>query len=452
MISQDASIGYNVSKSSKPSEDAYAFNESQGLAAISDGVSNSFFPQIWSKLLVNTFCQTKSEDLEDLFSLRNVDEWLKPIQERWLDDVKNLLIRHDVDPEISNRIPLKDPAAATFVGVQFIGGTKGKRWRALIVGDSVLMQVRAGKLVGSYLINHTNQFSQFTQTLASYPGKSKPITVVKGERQPDDQFILATDAMAKWILQLHETSSQAFSRAIDLFIGIHSPGQFDEFVHRQQQDRKRPIEWDDASILMILPQRIEIPILETTVQDEQIPEEKAPVESPAPASRSPWVALRQKLTSFLTNTENSFKKLIKIVNCKRLIVWGSILTLIIITLLVFLFFNETLPIVIKPTMTPTFPIVETNTPRSTIQPTRFPTVTTTITPTITATLTMTPSFTSTETVRPSSTSFITVNQGLTLTIEETSTKTVTSTPVGTASFIKTGSTTSIPTSSRLIGQ
>lgn len=40
--------------------DNYAFNTKNGRFAISDGVSVSFFPEIWSKILVKNYVNTKS--------------------------------------------------------------------------------------------------------------------------------------------------------------------------------------------------------------------------------------------------------------------------------------------------------------------------------------------------------------------------------------------------------
>ena len=406
----DVAASFNVSKSSKPSEDAFAFNLSRGLAAISDGVSNSFFSSIWSRLLVERFCQTEDQDLNDLFALKNVNNWLRPIQDLWLHEVKYLLDHHDFDPEISNQLPQKKPAAATFIGVQFISGLTGVRWRALIIGDSILIHVRDKKLVRSCLITKAEQFVQHTQSLGSYPGESKLPTVVEGEYLSGDQFILATDAMGKWLLQLYTSNERLFATVLENLVKIQEPVQFEKFVTDLRQDEEYHLDWDDTCILIINPEPVGIPV--------QLPVDAAP-----PFALSEPVSMQ-------------IPDLIPISQKRWL--WVSWAGIVVIALGAVIFIGYRFwPIGVwqggMPTKTPTSPIATTIVPHQTKQEPATATITATYTPTLhlTPTIadTITPTLSETPTATVTSTSTITANSTSTITPTSTSTITASATNI-----------------------
>jgi hypothetical protein len=347
---------------------------------------------------VEIFCQTEDQDLEDLFALKNVDAWLKPIQDQWLHKVKYLLAQQEFDPEISNKLPQKKPASATFIGIQFISSTAGERWRALIVGDSILIQVRDKKLMRSYLIAKAKQFDQRTQSLASYPGISKPLTVVVGEHKAGDQFILATDAMGKWLLQLHESNEQAFATAIDVLIEMQETKQFEDFVHALRESQKHRLDWDDTCILIVTPEPETIPAQLPAVEVQSLPLSVAiPVSFPEP------IPVSQKRWQWVLR-----------VGIVAIVLGAMILT-------GYKFWHNGIWQEGVPTKTPTSPIATAIVPHQTKQepatatitatytPTLHltPTITDTITPTLSATPTAT--VTSTSTITPTSTSTITAS-------------------------------------------
>ena len=116
--------------------DNYAVNKSSHKFSVSDGVSRSFFPKIWSEILVTQFVQ--KTNLKE-------NELIKVCQEEWQSRIDEIVKSFETDPTkwhtrtLYNR---KEPALATFVGLQFF--EKEKKWSASALGDSFLFFVPMG--------------------------------------------------------------------------------------------------------------------------------------------------------------------------------------------------------------------------------------------------------------------------------------------------------------------
>lgn len=63
-------------------QDNFSYNEAKNCFAIADGATQSFYSSIWSKLLVDYFCENPQIDKN------NWQEWLELIQQKWLEEVR----------------------------------------------------------------------------------------------------------------------------------------------------------------------------------------------------------------------------------------------------------------------------------------------------------------------------------------------------------------------------
>ena len=114
--------------------DSFAVNPDCKRIAVSDGVSQSFSPQDWAKLLVNAFVDkayTPTENDEQLVYLQ--DTWRKIV----IQNLNKLEEAGEVTWMMENCIVDKESAGATFCGVEL----KDDQFHCWVLGDSALVTV-----------------------------------------------------------------------------------------------------------------------------------------------------------------------------------------------------------------------------------------------------------------------------------------------------------------------
>lgn len=177
--------------------DNYAWNADYHKFAISDGVSKSFFPGIWSELLVKQY--VNEPDTQALEAV------VTTCQQCWFNQVTDIVNGSDTKYYTRNAYNNKTPGLATFVGLTL--QEKEKTWHSVALGDTFLFFVPEG-------------FSDFEKELRIHSSKEDPITFdnfpdyfssignqhkgEKTERQgalTAGTFYLMTDALAEWFLK-----------------------------------------------------------------------------------------------------------------------------------------------------------------------------------------------------------------------------------------------------------
>jgi len=184
-------------------QDNFSYNEAKNCFAIADGATQSFYSSIWSKLLVEHFCENPNIDKE------NWQEWLKPIQEQWLEEVRNKLeiAKRDDNPariEIQNLLNRFESATSTFIGLQFIENQA----KISIVGDSCLFIFRGNQLIQTYLLkkstdfnNRPGYFGSRSKNNDDYEPEFLDIELKYKQHSDKLYFVLATDALAEYIFK-----------------------------------------------------------------------------------------------------------------------------------------------------------------------------------------------------------------------------------------------------------
>lgn len=218
--------------------DNYAVNKSSHRFSVSDGVSKSFFPKVWSEILVTQFVERT--DLKET-------ELIKVCQEEWqnrIDEIVNLPNTKWFTKSQYNR---KDPALATFVGLQFFD--KEKKWTASALGDSFLFFV-------------PKEFKDYQQELIKLSSKSEPIVFdnfpdyltsigdnhkgtlekLRSQKLVDGTFYLMTDALAEWFINEGEN-------AIGKITVWKSQADFERFITQAIEENQ--LTNDDCAILCI---------------------------------------------------------------------------------------------------------------------------------------------------------------------------------------------------------
>ena len=236
-------ITHKKAESPDDCQDAFKVNEDKCRYAIADGATRSFFPKWWAELLVNHFCETSDFSFEDGNWWK---QWLVSIQQEWYELVEEK-IKTQNKFYLTNSFNAKDPAVSTFIGLE-VDKTKGK-WQAVIIGDSCLFH-KSNTQFKSYLIDKSEDFTNCPDAFVSFAEKNHydPKFISDGF-QTGDIFILATDALAKWIIEHEETGN--LDVVLDRFRQLGSQDQFNEFVDQARSDEHIRLVNDDVTLILI---------------------------------------------------------------------------------------------------------------------------------------------------------------------------------------------------------
>src|SRR5438128_1849395 len=181
-------------------EDAWAHRQTRtpvGIrVAVADGATESSFAKLWAVLLAESYVRSELAGAE--FFAR-----LKPARRLW----RRRLAGRPLPWFASEKA--EQGAFAAFLGVEI--DAHKNRWTALAVGDCCLMQVydvgKGMRAVETFPLLRSSQFTMSPYLIGSRSdGESLKdrIQVSKGSLRDGDMLLLATDAMAAWLLKRHE--------------------------------------------------------------------------------------------------------------------------------------------------------------------------------------------------------------------------------------------------------
>lgn len=236
-------------------QDAYDYNAELNRYAVADGVSQSFFPAEWARLLVNHFCNDPSPLNTDLFLTRKWREWLAPVQQKWFEEIKGRVEqkRGHSGTHLRNSLAKREPAAATFVGVQVDAAQDGEgtRWHSMIIGDSCLFHI-TGDQLSSYTITKPSEFDYHPEHFASNGDLNRfEPRFVSGTLKNGDVLILTTDALAKWILTRHIAGEEERRDTLTRLLELRRWSDLYRFVEEARLRGETPLDDDDVALVII---------------------------------------------------------------------------------------------------------------------------------------------------------------------------------------------------------
>jgi hypothetical protein len=217
--------------------DNYAVNKNSHRFSVSDGVSKSFFPKVWSEILVTQFVDRT--DLKE-------SELIKVCQAKWQKRIDELVSLPETKWYTKSQYSRKDPALATFVGLQFF--EKEKKWSASALGDSFLFFVPNDfKEYQKELVKLSSKgepivFDNFPDYLTSIGDSHKGRPKEKSGNIKNGTFYLMTDALAEWFINEGEN-------AIGKITVWKSQTDFERFISQAIEENQMTN--DDCAILCI---------------------------------------------------------------------------------------------------------------------------------------------------------------------------------------------------------
>jgi len=238
-------------------EDAYAHSASDRRFAIADGATESSFADRWAKSLVQNYLTAPPNCSPQ--ATTEFQEWVKPLQKEWHSGINWENLPWYAEEKARNG------AFATFLGLKFTGGPDSSkatffsrlfsmfkseevRWNSFAVGDSNLFHIRSDLLLKSFPFDKSEQFNSRPLLLSSNPSRNQnvwaDVKFADGDCKPDDLFILATDALAKWFLQQVEANMQPWRQ-------LSSLRNEEDFANLVAKLRKQSLIRNDDTTLVI---------------------------------------------------------------------------------------------------------------------------------------------------------------------------------------------------------
>jgi len=157
--------------------------------AVADGATESAYARVWARRVAEGVVDTEMTPAA-----------LREALSRWQDDWSTEVRDQTRDRPWYVRSKVAEGAFSTVLGLRL---NPDGQWRAVAVGDSCLFHVRNETLERSWPLDTTDEDARRPALIPSRPETSMPSpAVVSGTWRPQDCFLLATDAVAEWLLRM----------------------------------------------------------------------------------------------------------------------------------------------------------------------------------------------------------------------------------------------------------
>ena len=174
-------------------QDAWRCAPEAGVAAVADGVASAIFSGPWAEVLVEAIiAQPLSLDQHD-----GLGTWLAARRAQWQAKIDTTGLAW------FQKAKLPAGAFSTLLWVTIAADNAEATWLCRAIGDSCLFHVRDGRLLCVFPIERTEDFAADPVVLGSVNLNRDHLLEFKsaqGSCCPGDLLVLATDAVAQWIL------------------------------------------------------------------------------------------------------------------------------------------------------------------------------------------------------------------------------------------------------------
>lgn len=227
-------------RNEEDSDDAGQRNDGERVYALCDGATRSFLPGVWAEILARHVCQDWP-----VAPLGDLRAWLAPARTKWEQERRDRVGDSTAPPSASNwwmKTPGR-PSGATLFAVSF--GASGE-YTAIMRGDTCCFHVRGDELLTAMPCAQSSEFTSHPECLMSIAETAEPELQFKGgSARLGDVFFLATDALAKWILERCEAQDPPWRRLLKLDTNERLRAFADDLRESNQ------IEEDDVSLLVV---------------------------------------------------------------------------------------------------------------------------------------------------------------------------------------------------------
>ena len=164
-------------------------------AAVADGATETVYSGLWARILAGGIVTTA----RPLDHVLNAEGELLTWQDVWKQRVRWKL----ASAPWYVQEKAQDGAYATLLALEL---RKDGTFAALSVGDCLLMHRRGGNVLSAWPMDDPDAFDHRPDLLSSHPARPVPTAhAVSGTWAAGDVFVLATDAVAAWLLRTETT-------------------------------------------------------------------------------------------------------------------------------------------------------------------------------------------------------------------------------------------------------
>lgn len=204
-----AFITHKLSEHYADCQDRFCINTDNRTIAVSDGMSQSIFPEYWAELLSEQFAlhgHCTEEDRKELCS-------------KWLDKVNSYLeeqVNIGKNPwRLKNNIASRIGAGATICGVRFDNATN---WTGDVLGDSCIIEVNTKDWSAKILSSEDKAFDSHPDYYDSFPEKHGVGTIkgFKGAIGPTSILLLVSDPFSEYFYKYRDNCKELIEQVLAL--------------------------------------------------------------------------------------------------------------------------------------------------------------------------------------------------------------------------------------------
>ena len=252
--------------------DYFAVNRESRKIAVSDGISQSFSPSEWSRILVESYIEEKWAPEQDL----------KPLQSQWLNEVrenlKKLQEQGAVTYMMENMIDERESAGATFCGLSFDNGSK---WTCNVLGDSALIKLSENSI--EILSSQEGPFNNRPDYFDSYASQSiGEVKAFQGELRKGDVLFVVSDPFSELFQKSLENKTE--KQIIEKLLAVENQEDFCLLVGALRADYG--MHNDDSTLVIVeYDGTKDFNIEQIAILDELIENERQKIDLPESISK-----------------------------------------------------------------------------------------------------------------------------------------------------------------------
>lgn len=232
-------ITHKQAESYSDCADYFAINRKSRKIAVSDGISQSFSPSEWSRILVQSYIEDKWKPGQDL----------KPLQSQWLKEVHSNLNKLQKQGAVTymmeNMIDERESAGATFCGLLFDGSYN---WVCNVLGDSALVKLSGGRKSIEIFSSQNGPFNNRPDYFDSYA--SKPVGELKSFKdnlKKGDVLLVVSDPFSELLQKSIENKTEG--QIVDKILSVRNQDDFCSMVESLRTDFG--MHNDDSTLVII---------------------------------------------------------------------------------------------------------------------------------------------------------------------------------------------------------
>lgn len=232
-------ITHKIAEKYEDCQDYFAINTEKGRLAISDGMSQSIFPQWWAEELVCAYVDNAwVPSQNDLESLR----------EKWNRRVHGFLEAQKQEGKptwmLENCLIEKRGAGATLCGVCFENETD---WKGYVLGDSCLIEVASNNKIVKLERSKEEAFNNNPDYFDSIVGGKGNVKKIQGSLEEGVKLLLVTDALAEFLYTQKEKGNEA--EYVHQLLQLESHDEFCRLIENWRVSNH--LHNDDTTLLIV---------------------------------------------------------------------------------------------------------------------------------------------------------------------------------------------------------